>query len=126
MCKVYCLAYSSFAGAEHHSRIPQGTLNLCYVWVRAAEHAPRGLFQILEGRHGLAEIVERGAGVKVERPRIKPPQFERIFIAYANNSSRHGHHFAQQRLGFFEALQIFKGRRVVGSSSSMATRARRR
>ena len=30
--------------------------------MRAAEHAPRGPFRVLEGRHGLAEIVERGPG----------------------------------------------------------------
>ena len=30
--------------------------------VRATEHAPRGPFRVLERRHGLAEIVERGAG----------------------------------------------------------------
>jgi len=31
--------------------------------VRAAEHAPRDPFHVLERRHGLAEIVERGGGV---------------------------------------------------------------
>ena len=31
--------------------------------VRAAKHAPRGPFRVLERRHGFAEIVERGAGV---------------------------------------------------------------
>ena len=36
--------------------------------VRAAEHAPRGPFQFLERYHGLAEILERGAFVVVERP----------------------------------------------------------
>ena len=38
--------------------------------MRAAEHAPRGLCRLLERRHGLAEVVERGAGVQVERPRV--------------------------------------------------------
>jgi len=54
---MYCLAYSSFAGAEHHSRIPQGTLNVCYVRVRAAEHAPRGPHCLLVEIHGLAKIL---------------------------------------------------------------------
>ena len=31
--------------------------------MRAAEHAPRDPFQVLERRHCLADIVERGAGV---------------------------------------------------------------
>ena len=33
--------------------------------MRAAEHAPRGPFHVLERRHGLAEIGERGAFVLV-------------------------------------------------------------
>ena len=45
--------------------------------MRAAEHAPRGPLHLLERRHGLAEIVERGAGVQVERRRVIPPQSER-------------------------------------------------
>ena len=36
--------------------------------VRAAEHAPRGPFRVLQHRHSLAEIIEWGAGVEVERP----------------------------------------------------------
>ena len=31
--------------------------------MRSAEHAPRDPFHVLERRHGLVEIVERGAGV---------------------------------------------------------------
>ena len=31
--------------------------------VRPAKHTPRGPFHVLESRHGLAEIVERGVGV---------------------------------------------------------------
>ena len=38
------------------------------------EHAPRNAFRVLERRHGLAEIVERGARVLVERDRINPPK----------------------------------------------------
>jgi len=38
--------------------------------MRAAKHAPRNTFRVLERRHGLAEIVERGAFVKVERRRL--------------------------------------------------------
>ena len=34
--------------------------------MRAAEHAPSGPFNVLERRHGLAEIVEGGAGARVE------------------------------------------------------------
>ena len=40
--------------------------------MRPAEHAPRDPFRLLERRHGLAEIVERGAVVLVERYRVIP------------------------------------------------------
>ena len=40
--------------------------------MRAAEHAPRGRFYLLERRQRLAEIVERGAVVLAERHRVKP------------------------------------------------------
>jgi hypothetical protein len=42
--------------------------------VRATKHAPRDPFRILERRHGLAEIVERGGGVLVERHRVTVPR----------------------------------------------------
>ena len=85
-----------FAGAERGSRVSQFVLNPFCDRMRAAEHTPRDPFCLLKRRHGLAQIVERGAVVSVERPPVKPPEFERIFIAYAKNSSRHGHHFAQE------------------------------
>ena len=56
-----------FAGAEGYSRAAsQCLLNLHCDRVRATEHAPRDPFYFLERRHGLAEIVERGAVVFVE------------------------------------------------------------
>ena len=48
-------------------------LNRLYERVRAAEDALRGPFCFLERRHGLAEIVERSAGVLIERPRVNAP-----------------------------------------------------
>ena len=47
--------------------------------MRAAEHAQRNRRRLLEGRHGLADIVERRAVVFVERPSVIPPQSERVF-----------------------------------------------
>ena len=64
--------------------------------MRATEHAPRGPFYLLERRHGLAEIVERGGGVLVERLRVNPPHPERGLGVFSENASRHGHRFAQQ------------------------------
>ena len=56
-------------GAERGSRGSQVFLNPGCDWVRAAEHAPRGRCQILERRHALAQIIERGAVGSDERPR---------------------------------------------------------
>ena len=39
----------------------------------------------------------------VERPRVNPTHLERESMTISKNASRHRHHFAQQRLGFFEA-----------------------
>ena len=46
----------------------QTALNILCERMRATKNAPRGLCRILERRHGLAEIVERGAVVQEERP----------------------------------------------------------
>ena len=51
------------AGGEDGSRVSQGRLQSHRGRMRAAEHAPRGPCRLLERRHGLAEIVERGGGV---------------------------------------------------------------
>ena len=42
--------------------------------VRATKDAPGGPYRLLEYRHGLAEIVERGAVVLVKRPRVIRPR----------------------------------------------------
>jgi hypothetical protein len=65
------------AGAETSLRDLQGTLNPRCDRVRAAKHASRDRFYLLERRHGLAEIVERGT-VLVERPRVNFPHPRRV------------------------------------------------
>ena len=62
------------------SRLSQGFLNPNYVRVRAAEDAPRGPFRVLERRHGLAEIVERGIVVAAEPQgnNHREPGYERV------------------------------------------------
>ena len=54
--------------------LSQEMFNLIYEQVIVTEHAPRDRFYLLERRHGLAEIVERGAVVFVECPCVKPLQ----------------------------------------------------
>jgi hypothetical protein len=56
-----------FAGAERGSRVSQEPLNPHRDRVRATKYAPRDPCSVLERRHGLEDVVERGAGVLVER-----------------------------------------------------------
>ena len=92
-----------FAGAQHGSRVSQMALNVHCERVRAAEDASRDPFRVLERRHGLAEILERGGGVIAERYSVNLPRPERGVITISENASRNGNRSAQQRLGFFEA-----------------------
>ena len=104
-----------FAGAERGSRASQFVLNVHCERVRSAEYAPHGRCRILVRPHGLAEIVERGGGVLVERPRVIRSHFERESMPLSENASCHGNRSAYQHPGLFEALCFNKcGRVVVG------------
>ena len=96
-------------------RFSQIALNPRNERMRATEYAPRGPFQVLERRHCLAEVVERGSGVPVERHRVVPSHSKREFMTLPENASRRGHRFFQQRLAFYEALEIEKEPGVVAS-----------
>jgi hypothetical protein len=91
-----------FAGAERGSRGSQIHLKRRGDWVRATEHASCDPFYFLKRRHGLAEIVERGAVAPGERLRINPTHPE-CGLDIPEDASRHGHHPAEQFLSFFEA-----------------------
>ena len=93
--RVKGFAHSSRARGgfgECGSRLSQMSLNLTRERMCAAVHAPRGPSRLFERRHGLAEIIERGGLVHVERPRVSPPHPEREIITLAENASRHGNH----------------------------------
>ena len=92
------------ARVEDCSRVSQGLLNRSYERMRATHHAPRDPCRVLERRHGLVEIVERGAIVLAERLRVIPPRLERESMSFPESALRQGHRFAQHRLSFFEAL----------------------
>ena len=47
--------------------------------MRATEHTPAGPCRVLEHRHGLADIGERGAFVLAEHPRASPPHKVDVF-----------------------------------------------
>ena len=53
--------------------------------MRGTEHAPRSPFRVLERVHGLAEIVECGAVVFVEAPRVCKFHYKREFSILTNN-----------------------------------------
>ena len=92
-----------FAGAERGSRHLHGNFKSLCGRVRAAEHAPRVPWHVLERRYGLADIGERGAFVIAERRRVILYHPEREVITLAENASRHRNTFAQPFLRFFEA-----------------------
>ena len=66
---MYCLFLGTrrwrLAGGERGSRLSQVELDPPCERVRATEEAPCDRFYLLEHRHGLAEVVERGAGILV-------------------------------------------------------------
>ena len=62
-----CTRRRRFAGAEDCSRQLEFSLKPRREWVRASERAPRNSQRILERLHALAELVEGGGGVLVER-----------------------------------------------------------
>ena len=62
------------AGAEGGLRVLQRILNPHCGRVRATKHTPRDRYQILERRHSLMALVERGTGVVAERRRVNRPK----------------------------------------------------
>ena len=86
-------------------RLSQATLNSHRERMRAAEYAPRDPTRVHERRHGLAEIVGRGAIGFVERLGVILPHLEREVVVITENASRRGQRFEKQGLGFFEALE---------------------
>ena len=77
------------AGAERLLRVSQEILNHRRDRVRAAEHTSRDPCRVLERRHCLAEIVERGSIVVVERSRVIQSHLERESIINTKNAPRH-------------------------------------
>ena len=48
--------------------------------MRASQHTTRGPFRLLECRHGLADIVERGVAALAKRPPVIRPHTETEII----------------------------------------------
>ena len=97
-------------------------LNPCYNRVRSTEHLPRGRCQFLERRHGLAEIVERGAIGSVERLRRVVSCSSPKIIAASNYASTL---MLLQRFGEVKSLlrkTIPVARRIFGEVDSTTLR----
>ena len=114
-----------FAGAEYCSRPSEGFLKIHCERVRAAEHAPRDPFHVLERRHGFAEIAKRGGGVLVEHPSVIRPHPERDLIILLESASRHVHNLKR----FEEAKALTRKiipvtRRVFGDSHEITLKMR--
>ena len=114
---------------ERCSRESQFALNPHHVRVRAAEHAPRGPCRLLERRHSLAEIVEGGAFVLVERPRVNPPHHEQekeeTLLAANNyaNSLVTLDRFKEAKALFRKIIPV--ARRIVGNNNCLTLAMRR-
>ena len=80
-----------FAGAERGSRSFHVALNFLCGRVPVSKHALRNPSYLLERRQGLAEIVERGAVVSVERLRAFLLHHERKIIVFSENALRRGY-----------------------------------
>ncbi len=82
--------------------------------MRAAEHAPRGLNRLLECRHGLADIVERGAFGRVESFRVIAPHHERDIIRLQR--------FEEAKSLLLKAMPV--ARRVLGEGHRITLKMR--
>ena len=91
-----CINRRRLAGTERGSRVSYFSLDSCCERMRATHHAPGDPSRVLERRHCLVKIVERGAGVLVKRLRVCPPRLERDSMSFSENASRHGRHSAHQ------------------------------
>ena len=94
---------------EHCPRISQFALKARRERVRATKDAPGDPLHVLERRHGLAEIVERGASVLVERHRVThpDPKAERYKGTYAGCYSGRSR-VADRTHAMFDALPFVK------------------
>ena len=61
------------ADVQGGSRLSQALINPDGDRMRPAQHATRDPFYLLERRHGLMDIFERGAIISVDRLRVKAP-----------------------------------------------------
>ena len=77
-----------FAGAERGSRVLQVGLMYKGERMRTTEHATRDPSRVLERRHCLAKLVERGSVVLVERLGVNPPHRKREFMTLSKSASR--------------------------------------
>ena len=96
--------------------------------MRAAEHAPRDPVRDLKRRHGLAEIVERGAGVHVDRIALGRAACDRVNAAgngtgwrvVVSSGSRHGAAVLRETNALDEVVRPFATSVEVAAAALVA------
>ena len=103
-----------FAGGECSSRRLQILLNPDCDRVRGTKHATTYPFRVFERRHGLADIVERGAVVFGERDR-RNPSTPKPTLQTASGASPDG----RRRLWIFGAMFLIREGRCLETDTSL-------
>ena len=96
------------------AKVSHPLLDRIYERMCASKNATSCPFRLHERRLGLTEVVERGVGVLVERPRVVDPDREREIMTFSENSPRYGYHCAKKCLSFFEAVTNKVSRKAIG------------
>ena len=90
------LVATASASVEHGLHRSQIILHQGSGRVRATEHLPRDPRRLHERRHGLEEVVERGAvDILVERLGVIHPHPEREIMALSEAAARQGYRSAE-------------------------------
>ena len=69
-----------------------------------SEYAPRAPLDVLEDFYRFGDVALGGIVISVKALCINIPEIESQIMFHSKRASRHGHRFAHQCLGFFEAL----------------------
>ena len=68
-----------------------------------SEHTPCALLNVFEDSYRFDDVAPGGIVIAVKALCINIPEIESQIMLGTKRATRHGHRFAQQRPGFFEA-----------------------
>ena len=72
-----------------------------------SEYALRAPLDVLEDFYRFDDVAPGGIVIAVKALCINIPEIESQIMLGTKLATRHGHRFLQQRLGFFEVIQMF-------------------